>query len=148
MRTLVPAFAVVLSIVLTVSCRQNPVGPASLGTTDALVSALRSQGASAMRGEGLPRAMPCWSVSGQALFVNSAPVSVFEYSSAAAAERDAIKVEADGSGVATNGCAAKITWIGPPHFYKRDQLIVVYAGTDDGVLKPLEAVLGKPFASR
>ena len=54
----------------------------------------------------------------------------------------------DGSGVTGGGCAALITWVGPPHFYKRDQLIVVYAGSADDVLRPLEAVLGKPFVSR
>jgi hypothetical protein len=80
--------------------------------------------------------------------VNSGSANVFEYASAAAADRDAAKISADGSSVSGDGCAAQVSWNGPPHFYKRDQLMVVYAGTATEVLGPLEMVLGKPFAGR
>jgi hypothetical protein len=93
-------------------------------------------------------AMPCFSVSDRLVLVNTGGTNVFEYASAAAAVSDATKVTPDGSGVIDRWCAALIRWVGPPHFYKRDQLIVVYAGTAGDVLRPLEAVLGKPFASR
>ena len=96
----------------------------------------------------LPNALPCLSVSGQVVYVNSGSINAFEYPTAAAAESDATKISPDGSGVTTTGCAALITWVGPPHFYRRDQLIVVYAGSANDVLRPLEAVSGKPFATR
>jgi Tol biopolymer transport system component len=38
------------------------------------------------------------------------------------------------------------TWIGPPHFFRTEQLIALYLGDDAGVLELLEAVLGSQFA--
>lgn len=149
MRTLLPAFAILVVAVLASSCdRTNPVGPSPLTSTDALVTALQQRGATVKRGDVLPKALPCLSVSGQVVFVNSGVINAFEYPTVAAAESDAAKISPDGSGVTTNGCAALISWVGPPHFYRRDQVMVVYAGSADDVLRPLEAVLGKPFASR
>jgi hypothetical protein len=149
MRAFLAASAVLAVTLFAGSCeRANPVGPSPLTSTDALVAALREQGAMVTRGDVLPMAMPCFSVSGRLVLVNTGGTNVFEYASAAAADSDATKVTPDGSGVIDRGCAALITWVGPPHFYKRDQLIVVYAGTAGDVLRPLEAVLGKPFASR
>ena len=100
------------------------------------------------RGDVLLKGLPCLSGSGQVVFVNAGSIDAFEYPTIAAAESDAAKVSPDGSGITTDGCAALMTWVGPPHFYRRDQLIVVYAGSADDILRPLEAVLGKPFASR
>lgn len=100
-----------------------------------------------VRGDVLPP-FPCLSANGQVIFVNTGVVNVFEYPTVADAESDAAKVSTDGSGVVGDRCAALITWVGPPHFYKSDRLIVVYAGSADAVLQPLEKVLGKPFAQR
>jgi hypothetical protein len=149
MRTFFPASAILAVALLGSSCdRRNPVGPSPLTSTDALVTALQQQGATVRRGDVLPNALPCLSVSGHVLFVNSGSINAFEYRTVAAADSDAAKISPDGSGTTGSGCAALITWVGPPHFYKRDQLIVVYAGSADDVLRPLEVVLGKPFASR
>lgn len=150
MRTFFPASAILAVAVLASSCEhRTPMGPSPLTSTDALVAALQEQGgATVRRGDVLPKALPCLSVSGQVVFVNTGSINAFEYPTVAAAESDAAKVSPDGSGVIGNGCAALITWVGPPHFYKRDQLIVVYAGSADDVLRPLEVVLGKPFATR
>jgi hypothetical protein len=115
---------------------------------DTLIAALRQQGATATAGEVLPFALPCLSTKGRVVFVNTGTINVYEYPTAAAAEADAVRVSPDGSGVAGDQCAALITWVGPPHFYKTGQLIVVYAGSAADVLRPLEAVLGKPFANR
>jgi hypothetical protein len=131
---------------LAASCGDNhPVGPSDLGSTDALISALQQQGATAVRGETLPRdSNPSFSTNAQIVRVNGGVTSVFEYPSVAAADRDAAKVSRDGSAVGST----MITWVGPPHFFKSGRLIVVYAGSDAAVLQPLEAVLGPPFAQR
>ena len=68
----------------------------------------------------------------------------FEYSTAAAAEGDAVKASPDGSSIG----ATAVTWIGPPHFFRNGCLIVLYAGRVEAELLPLEAVLGKLFAHR
>ena len=149
MRAYLPASAIVALTLLGGSCEHgNPAGPSPLTSTDPLVVALQQQGATVVRGDVLQRPLPCLSANGQVIFVNTGAVNVFEYPTVAAAESDAAKVSPDGSGVVGDGCAALITWVGPPHFYKSDRLVVVYAGSADDVLRPLEAVLGKPFASR
>jgi hypothetical protein len=84
------------------------------------------------------------STDAQVVLMNTGHLNVFEYPTIAAAESDAARVSPDGSFVGN----AVISWIGPPHFYKSGRLIVIYAGTDDAVLRPLEAVLGSPFAHR
>ena len=128
------------------SCGQkNPIGPGGLASADSLIAALRQQGAVVRPGETLPRGSnPFFSTNAQLVIVNDRTISVFEYESAAAADADAAKVSPDGSAVGTT----MITWVGSPHFYKAGPLIVIYAGTDDAVLRPLEQVVGKPFAHR
>jgi hypothetical protein len=144
--------SIILLLVLAIaSCgKATPVGPTTLETTDELIVALQQQGAHVVRGESLSReSMPCFSASSsQSIIVNGGHVSVYEYPTVAAAESDAARVSSNGSGTTSGGCAALILWIGPPHFYKNGRLIVIYAGSADSVLQPLEAVLGKPFVSR
>jgi hypothetical protein len=131
---------------LTASCEKaNPVGPSDLASTNAFLMALQQQGATVARGDMLPReSNPFFSTSAQVVLVNGGHINVFEYPTKAAVERDAATVSPDGSSVGST----MITWVGPPHFYKSGLLIVIYAGSADSVLRPLEAVLGKPFAHR
>lgn len=135
-----------LFALLTGACeRTNPVGPSGLASTDALLAALREQGATVVRGDVLPRGSnDFFATNAQVVVVNTGLINVFEYRTIAAAEIDEAKVSPDGSRVGL----FIITWIGPPHFYRSGRLIAIYAGSDDAVLQPLEAVLGKPFASR
>jgi len=142
--------ALILLVVsfFALSCEKNPVGPGELTSTDDFLVALRQQGASVTRGDVLPLGIPCFSTNGRVVSVNTGSVNVFEYPTAAAAETDASKVSPDGSYVRGDSCAAVIEWVGPPHFYKSARLIVTYAGSADDVLRPLEAVLGPPFARR
>jgi hypothetical protein len=121
----------------------NPAGPTGLTSTDALVTALRAQNATVVRGDLLPQSSnPFFATNAQVISVNAGNVSVFEYASAGAAESDAARVSPDGSTVGST----TISWVGPPHFYRNGRLIVLYAGSSDAVLTPLEAVLGAPFA--
>jgi hypothetical protein len=147
MRLFSPASVIFVAALSGASCAQsNPVGPNPFTSTDTLILALQQQGATVRRGDALP-ALPCLAAKGRVVYVNTGSVSVFEYPSEAAAESDAANVSPHGSGTVGGGCAALITWVGPPHFYKADQLIVVYAGSADDVLRPLESVVGKPFAT-
>jgi hypothetical protein len=155
MRSLWTALAaIVVAALLASSCtsdltRPSPTDPPLAPTsTNALVVALREQGATVNPGEVVPLALPCTSVPGQLVSVNRGTITVFEYPTVAAAESDAAKIRADGSGVMGDSCAAMITWAGPPRFYKSGNLIVLYVGRDETVLRPLEAVVGKPFAGR
>jgi hypothetical protein len=85
---------------------------------------------------------PFFSVPGQVITVNGEAVQVFEYSAAAQADAEASQVAPDGSSVGTT----MATWVGPPHFFQSERLIVLYVGEDDTVLESLETVLGPQFA--
>jgi hypothetical protein len=39
-----------------------------------------------------------------------------------------------------------VDWIATPHFFKKDALIVIYAGEDEQLIKTLEGLLGEQFA--
>jgi len=39
-------------------------------------------------------------------------------------------------------------WVGPPHFYKVEKLIVLYVGENEDTIGILESVLGPQFAGR
>jgi hypothetical protein len=75
--------------------------------------------------------------------VNGADVQVFEYASTARADRDASKVSPTGTPIGQ----AQVSWMDTPHFYQRDRLIVLYVGHSADVMRVLEAILGKPFAT-
>ena len=85
---------------------------------------------------------PFFSVKGQVITVNGGEVQVFEYSADASADAEAALVSPDGGSVGTS----MISWIAPPHFYKKSRLIVLYVGDNTAVIEALEGVLGPQFA--
>ena len=107
-----------------------------------LIDNLRAAGAS-VEPEGEVD-QPFLSVTGMMIKLHGEDVQVFQYSNAAAMEAQAARVSRDGSAVGTT----KLHWIGPPRFYKRGKLLVLYIGDNDKVLKALEAVLGRQFAGQ
>lgn len=107
-----------------------------------LISKLRATGASvAIVGEV---DQPFLSVTGTMFKVQGEDVQVFEYSSATELEAQAKLISRDGTTVGTT----KIHWIGSPHFFKQERVLVLYVGDDRNVLKSLEAVLGRQFAGQ
>lgn len=76
--------------------------------------------------------------------VHGEDVQVFQFANAAAADAEAAPISRDGMGVGTS----KIHWIGSPHFYKKEKLLVLYVGDNHKVLKTLEALLGRQFAGK
>ena len=129
--------------VVACSCGTNPAGPTAGSSKEAFFAALRQQGASVTPGQMLSReSTPYFEVPAQVVQVNTGTINVFEYGDAAAARLDAARVSPDGSSVGNTS----ILWIGPPHFYRNDRLIVIYVGHSLEVLQSLEAVLGPPYA--
>jgi hypothetical protein len=109
---------------------------------DAFVRALRAHGLTVVA-EG-EVSQPFFSPRGRALAVGGENVQVFGYSSGRAAESEAKKVNPEGTGVGTSTAM----WAGPPHFYKKGRLLVLYVGENEGVMKALTAVLGPQFAGK
>ncbi len=107
-----------------------------------LIKELRSAGLRAERGEEVEQ--PFLSLKGKMIKIGDQDVQVFQYVDAAQVEAQAARVSPDGDTVGTS----KIRWIGSPHFFKQDKLLILYLGEDEKVLKALEAVLGRQFAGK
>jgi len=138
----------VMSAVVSLSCSGNPAGPSGPGSAEALVGALRQQGATVVRMEQMSRDLHCLAVGALRLAVNGENVYVFEYETAGAATRDASTVSSDGSQISGGGRACIFHWVGPPRFYQTDRLIVLYVGTNQDLIRTLDGLLGRPFAAR
>jgi len=87
---------------------------------------------------------PFFSVTGNMIKVHGEDVQVFQYANVAAAQAEAAPISRDGMSVGTR----KIFWVGAPHFFKKEKLLVLYVGDNAKVLKTLEAVLGEQFAGQ
>ncbi len=72
-----------------------------------------------------------------------AEVQSFEYASADAAETDLSQIGPDG-----NPTTAMVAWKAPPHFFQKEQLVVLYVGDDQAVLKILADLLGPQIAGK
>lgn len=107
-----------------------------------LIERLRGAGAPVERAGGAEQ--PFLSAKGVMIKVHGEDVQVFQYRNAAEADRQAAAVSPDGGTVGTT----KVHWVGPPHFYKKGKLLVLYVGDDPKVLKALETVLGRQFAGK
>lgn len=88
-------------------------------------------------------AQPFFTARGRILKIDGQEIQVFEYKTAKWAASDAAKIGADGTPAET-----MVNWIAPPHFYKSNKLIVLYVGSDPGLIERLERVLGMQFAGR
>ncbi len=68
---------------------------------------------------------------------------VFELDDEAHARAHAARIAPDASHVGTT----RISWSGPPHFYRGGRTIVLYVGDHPAVLRHLAGVLGEPIAA-
>jgi hypothetical protein len=105
-----------------------------------LVESLRAARISVKAGGSVEQ--PFFSVKGKVISLYGDHVQIFEYRNSARADSDAALVSADGRTVGTT----KPHWLGPPHFFKKDRLIVLYLGDDAKILQALESRLGRQFA--
>lgn len=146
------AFALVVPVAFGQSKQRRPAHRranthrqrSSRGSTDkalaSLLNDLRAKGLTVERAGEVSQ--PFFTAKGQALTVNGENVQVFRYARAADAEREAKLVSPTGSSVGTN----MMTWMATPHFYRKDNLIVLYVGSSAPVVNALTEILGKQFA--
>lgn len=136
-----------LFIFLLVGCVPIGGGP----RVERLVADLRAMGASVQPGGAIGETLvPPFTVPIQSLQVNGDEVQLYLYPDAAAAQIEADRVSPDGFtfGPAAADAAASVTidWLDTPHFFRQDQVIVLYVGDDLLTLDYLETVLGAQFA--
>jgi hypothetical protein len=118
--------------------------PRSPPVTDyaSLAASLRAAGASVKSGARVDQ--PFFPISGRLLEVHGEDVQVFQFDDAGSAKAQAARISSSGTTIGTT----KVQWIGPPHFYSTDSLLVLYVGDNERVLKALETVLGRQFAGQ
>jgi len=113
---------------------------------EVLMMDLRSTGADVERSGTVSQ--PFFSVEGRLLTVNGETVQVFAYATLDEANAEAAGISPDGSSFQREGAATIVTWIEPPHFFRRTVLLVLYVGGSNKVVGALEEVLGAQFAGR
>ena len=89
-----------------------------------------------------PVRQPFFAVEGEILDVDGEGIQVFEYRDAAVAEAQARLVSPDGSEIGKS----KPLWVGPPHFFRKDRLLVLYLGENTRTTDLLKTLLGPQFA--
>lgn len=139
-------FTALLALFLLSACQpanlpttSNPDGGEFLDTQgfmDALVLA------GATVGQESEIEQPFFSVSGQVITVKGETVQIFEYSDTGQADAEAAQVAPNGSSIGTT----MASWVGPPHFFRAEKLIVLYVGENQSVIELFETILGPQFA--
>ena len=92
-----------------------------------------------------------FSVGGRRIAVNGETIHGYVFADASTADTEAAFVSPDGWTISVpleRGVIRETIneWLGPPHFYKKGRLIVVYIGDNTAVIDALEGVLGPQFA--
>ncbi len=114
--------------------------PDASGAVDALIARLDAAGLTVVRAGQVDQ--PFFSVRGEVLAAGNSQIQVFAFPSASAAAAAAATVSRDGTTIGTT----IVTWVAAPHFYRSENLVVLYVGSDATVLSALTRVLGAPFA--
>ncbi len=121
------------------------VDSGALSGRDALFEALQRGGLAVERGEEVSQ--PFFKPTGEIIRILGEDVQVFEFPSAADAEAAASGVSADGSTIASvDGSVSSVFWVAPPHFYRVDNVISIYVGTNEAVIEILDEHAGERFA--
>jgi hypothetical protein len=120
--------------------KQDPLTgslPASaVGSFDGLINKLNAGGATVESGG--PVEQPFFSAPGQILKLNGKDVQVFEYPNEEARLAESSRISKDGGTIGTS----MVSWIEPPHFWARGNMIVLYVGQDAQVIETLTAAMG------
>ena len=128
-------------ITTAMSC-SGPTGPTSEMTVDRLVQALQERGLSVkVEGSISPTVNRFFSVPAQQVVIDGSRVSAFEYPSVKAATAEAATVSPDGQ----PNPVARFSWVGTPHFYRQDRVIVLYVVCASDLIRTLEDVMASPF---
>jgi hypothetical protein len=133
---------ILVAVASMLGCDEDPGRPTSVPgaagpETSQLILALRDLGATAEVIDIVPSGSGLLSAPATRVQVNGATVFVFEFASVAEADAEARRVP---------GIVAVTLFTSPPHFFRGNRLIVLYLGTDAGVIAPLQRLLGPQFA--
>jgi hypothetical protein len=77
------------------------------------------------------------------LHINNHIISIYEFKSREEVNEHVKKVSIDGKNIDDFGI---VEWAGQPHFFRKDNLIILYVGNDGEILSALQKVAGDQFA--
>ena len=141
---LITTCAVIIAITfLFIGCGGTETVTVTKGDTssyDSFVEKLLDSGASVQHMGSINQ--PFLSGQGRIIRVNGEDLQVFEYANRGLAEDDISTVTPDGCCFGTTN----ISWMGSPHIYQKDRLIVIYIGDNSSMRNLLENMLGSQFA--
>lgn len=120
----------------------TPVSNASNGSSASIIAALREAGLTVRDGGTVDQ--PFFGVPARVYVIDDRDLQLYEFPTATDAESAAAQVAPTGSPIGTT----MVTWMEPPHFFRKDRLIVNYIGTSERVLAELQRLLGAQFAGR
>jgi len=157
-----------VGLALLVGCTQpvaTPTFAPSPYDYKSLIDDLRSAGASVEEHSGptveqsrfkpdSPESRVVLWAEGRKVSVNGETIQVYEFLDGLAADTEAGYVSRDGSNITVplggNRYTTKWTeWMGPPHYYKKGRVIVLYVGLrgdDPSLVEVLQRALGPEFA--
>jgi hypothetical protein len=69
-------------------------------------------------------------------------VQVYEFASASAAQQAAAQVSPTGGSIGSQ----HMSWMAPPHFFRKENVVVIYLGSSPRVLAELQNLMGAEFA--
>ena len=158
MRDMIPPkqFALIgMTTLLVAACTSAPVGSGT-GTSGAstvshggpvqdlasLIDHLSGNGFTVTPGESISQ--PFFSVKGQQTMVGTETIQIYEYANAQSMEADASKISPNGGSIGTS----MMSWIGPPHFFKKGRILVLFIGSDRKTLDALTSAMRQQFAGR
>ena len=126
----------------------NPAAPnpTTQDPYQAFVKQLRAAGASVV--ENNEKFAPGFSGEVHRLTVNGSSVDVYVYATPEDASADAARITPDGGTFLGDNSGTIFERSAPPHFYKKNRLIVLYVGTDSQLLGLLTSLLGPQFAGQ
>ncbi len=78
--------------------------------------------------------------------ISGGELHVFSFSSTRRAAVAASQVAPDGYSIEKRGRAVQVEWLAAPHWYRAEDQIVLYLGTNRRVLSALDAIAGPQFA--
>ena len=85
---------------------------------------------------------PFFGVPAHVFTVDGGDLQTYEFATIAEADRAAGQVAPGGGSVGT----AMMSWMAPPHFFRKDRLIVNYVGGEARVIAELTRLMGPQFA--
>lgn len=73
-------------------------------------------------------------------------ISVYLYESSEKMEEDASYIHEGGSSYSNGKNDVEISWVSLPHFFKKDNIIVLYVGENPEIINALKEIVGSQFA--